>query len=69
MAGSKKKKGPRQPVGLQCTVCKGFGYVTAYNKNNETLKKQTTGESSFPLSKYCKRCKKHTEFKLMKKLK
>jgi ribosomal protein L33 len=65
----KKKKGPRQAVGLQCTVCKAFGYVTDYNKNNETLKKQTTGENTFPLSKYCKKCKKHTEHKLMKKLK
>ncbi|HCC84366.1 MAG TPA: 50S ribosomal protein L33 [Candidatus Pacebacteria bacterium] len=66
---SKKKKGPRQAVGLQCAECKAFGYVTAYNKNNETLMKQTSGESTFPLSKYCKRCKKHTTHKLMKKLK
>lgn len=68
MAG-KKKKGPRQAAGLQCTKCKSFGYVTEYNKNNETLKKQTTGESTFPIQKYCKKCKVRTEHKMMKKLK
>jgi ribosomal protein L33 len=66
---AKKKKGPRQIFGLQCTKCKQFGYVTEYNKNNEQLKKQTTGESTFPIMKYCKRCKTHTEHKIMKKLK
>jgi ribosomal protein L33 len=64
-----KKKGPRQIIGLQCTVCKGFGYVTEYNKNNEQLKKQAGKSSTFPIKKYCKRCRKHTEFKMMKKLK
>lgn len=66
---SKKKKGPRQAAGLQCTHCKSFGYVTDYNKNNETLKKQTSGDSTFPIMKYCKVCKVHREHKLMKKLK
>lgn len=66
---AKKKKGPRQIFGLQCTVCKHFGYVTEYNKVNEQLKKQTTGKGSFPINKYCKTCKKHTPHKLMKKLK
>jgi ribosomal protein L33 len=66
---AKKKKGPRQKIGLQCTVCKSFGYVTEYNKNNEQLKKQQSGEATFPISKYCKVCKKHTEHKQMKKLK
>lgn len=64
-----KKKGPRQAAGLQCNVCKSFGYITEYNKNNETLKKQTSGESTFPLNRYCKVCKKHTPHRLMKKLK
>lgn len=64
-----KKKGPRQSVGLQCTVCKSFGYITEYNKNNEQLKKQAGKDATFPIKKYCKKCQKHTEFKMMKKLK
>lgn len=64
----KKKKGPRQIVGLKCGVCSAFGYVTEYNKNNEQLKKQKE-ESTFPLSKYCKVCRKHTDHKQAKKLK
>jgi len=66
---AKSKKGPRQIIGLQCTVCKHFGYVTEYNKNNEELKKQTSGKATFPMNKYCKHCRKHTEHKMMKKLK
>jgi len=68
MAG-KKKKGPRQSVGLQCSVCKSFGYISEFNKNNEQLKKQTTNEVTFPLNKYCSVCQKHTAHKQMKKLK
>ncbi len=64
-----KKKGPRQLVGLQCSICKSFGYVTEYNKNNEQLKKQTDEKNTFPIKKYCKRCRKHVNFKMMKKLK
>jgi len=64
----KKKKGPRQIVGLKCSVCNAFGYLTEYNKNNEQLKKQKD-ETTFPLKKYCKVCKKHTEHKQAKKLK
>lgn len=64
----KKKKGPRQIVGLKCGVCNAFGYITEYNKNNEQLKKQQ-GEGTFPLSKYCSVCRKHTEHKQAKKLK
>jgi ribosomal protein L33 len=66
---AKKKKGPRQIVGLKCSVCGTFGYVTEYNKNNEQLKKQTTNESTFPLEKYCSKCMKHTTHTLAKKLK
>ncbi len=65
---AKKKKGPRQSAGLKCKVCGIFGYLTEYNKNNEQLKKQQ-GEGTFPLSKYCKVCRKHTEHKQAKKLK
>ena len=68
MAG-KKKKGPRQAVGLKCSVCGAFGYITQVNKNNEILKKQTTNVSTFPLKKYCSVCKKHTVHKQAKKLK
>lgn len=66
---SKKKKGPRQAVGLKCTVCGGFGYITEFNKNNEQLKTQTTGKKTFPLQKYCSICRTHTEHKQAKKLK
>jgi len=69
MAKGKKKKGPRQAVGLKCTVCGVFGYITEYNKNNEQLKKQTTDKNTFPLKKYCKRCQKRTDHKMSKKLK
>lgn len=64
----KAKKGPRQITGLQCTVCKHHNYVTEFNKNNEQLLKQK-GEATFPMQKYCKHCRKHTEHKQMKKLK
>lgn len=66
---AKKKKGPRQAVGLKCSVCGKFNYITEYNKLNEQLKKQTDGKASFPLMKYCPKCRKHTEHKMMKKLK
>ncbi len=69
MAKAKKKKGPRQAVGLKCSDCGVFGYITSYNKNNEILKKQTTDTSTFPIKKYCKRCQKRTEHKMAKKLK
>ncbi len=64
-----KKKGPRDIVGLVCTVCGAFNYVTEFNKNNERLKKQTSGEETFPIKKFCPRCNKHTLHKVQKKLK
>lgn len=66
---AKAKKGPRQSVGLKCSVCGAFGYVTEYNKNNEQLKKQKDDQGTFPLNKYCKVCKKATPHKMAKKLK
>jgi len=66
---AKTKKGPRQSVGLQCKKCKAFGYITEYNKNNEQLKKQTSGETTFPLKKYCSVCRAHQEHVMAKKLK
>jgi len=65
----KSKKGPRQKVGLKCSACGVFGYITNYNKNNEQLKTQAGGEKTFPLNKYCKKCMKHTAHKMAKKLK
>jgi ribosomal protein L33 len=62
-------KGPRINTGLVCTVCGAFNYLSEYNKNNERLKKQTTGEETFPLKKYCSRCQKHTEHKKQDKTK
>ncbi len=66
---AKAKKGPRQIVGLKCKACGNFGYLTEFNKNNEQLKKQTTGETTFPLKKYCAVCRKHTVHVQAKKLK
>lgn len=66
---AKKKKGPRQAIGLKCSQCGAFGYVSQYNKTNELLKKQTTETSTFPIKKYCSRCQKRTEHKMAKKLK
>ncbi len=66
---AKKKKGPRQSVGLKCSACGAFGYITEFNKNNEQLKKQTSNQSTFPINKFCKVCRKHAEHKQAKKLK
>ena len=66
---AKKKKGPRQVIGLKCGVCSAFNYITEYNKNNEQLKEQTKNEKTFPLNKYCNVCRKHTSHKVAKKLK
>lgn len=66
---AKKKKGPRQATGLKCKVCNNFNYITQFNKLNEQLLKQTSGEGTFPLNKYCKRCQKSTPHVQSKKLK
>ncbi len=67
---AKKKKGPRELVGLKCTVCSSFNYLTQVNKINEQLKTQSAKEEpTFPLKKYCPVCKKHTEHTKSKKLK
>lgn len=54
------KKGQRNQLGMQCTVCKNVTHVTERNKQNtpEPLK----------LSKYCNTCQKRTEHKERKKL-
>ena len=66
---AKKKKGPRQIVGLKCSRCSAFGYITEFNKNNEILKKQKGDDPTFPIKKYCKKCRAHTMHKQAKKLK
>lgn len=54
------KKGPRIKVGLICSKCKSFNYVTTRNKINVS--------QPLKLNKYCSRCKKHTEHIEKKKL-
>lgn len=56
------KKGNRIIIGLKCDVCNERGYVTEKNKVNTT-------EKISDLSKYCKKCKKHTPHKEVQKLK
>jgi len=58
---AKKKKGPRQILGLICQECKSFNYVSERNRTNT--------EKKLVLRKYCKRCRKHTEHKETSKLK
>jgi len=66
---AKKKKGPRQVIGLKCGECSSFNYVSEYNKNNEQLKEQAKNEKTFPLNKFCNVCRKHTLHTVSKKLK
>ena len=66
---AKKKKGPRQVIGLKCGECSSFKYVSEYNKNNEQLKEQANSEKTFPLNKFCNVCRKHTPHTISKKLK
>jgi large subunit ribosomal protein L33 len=54
------KKDQRLLLGMVCTVCKSTNYVTKRNKINTPEK--------IRLSKYCRRCKKHTEHKETSKL-
>lgn len=56
-----KKKGPRIIVGLKCSECGNFNYITERNKVNTTEKLE--------LKKFCKRCRKHTPHKETSKLK
>ncbi len=55
-----KKKGARVLVGLTCTVCGTFNYVSQRNKTNTV--------SPLKLNKYCKTCRKRTPHKEKKKL-
>jgi large subunit ribosomal protein L33 len=46
---------PREIVTLQCNVCK--------NRNYSTTKNRKTTTERLEFSKFCKRCRKHTEHK------
>ncbi|MFH1561010.1 MAG: 50S ribosomal protein L33 [Patescibacteria group bacterium] len=56
-----KKKGPRMIVGLLCSVCNTFNYISERNKANTPEK--------LNLSKYCRKCKKRVPHKETQKLK
>ncbi len=47
--------GNRTIVTLECSVCKERNYTTDRNKRTQT--------DRLALSKFCKRCRKHTEHK------
>ncbi|MBT3390912.1 MAG: 50S ribosomal protein L33 [Chloroflexi bacterium] len=49
MAG---KKGVRHVVTMACTDCKERNYMTEKNRRNDS--------GRLELSKYCRRCRKHT---------
>ncbi len=46
---------PRENIVLQCTDCKGRNYVTTKNKKEM--------KDRLELSKFCRRCRKHTDHK------
>ena len=43
---------PQTKFVMECSVCKTYGYVTSKNRQNVTDK--------LTLSKYCRKCGKHT---------
>ncbi len=43
---------PQTKFVMECSVCKTYGYVTSKNRQNVTDK--------LSLSKYCRKCGKHT---------
>ncbi|MFC1790353.1 50S ribosomal protein L33 [Patescibacteria group bacterium] len=55
------KKGPRQPFGLVCTVCKSQNYISQKNKVNTPDKVE--------FKKFCRKCRKKTLHKETSKLK
>ena len=54
------KKDHRILIALICQVCKSQNYITSKNK--------TTATEKLVRSKFCKRCRKHTEHKETEKL-
>jgi large subunit ribosomal protein L33 len=55
------KKGPRQIIGLKCSECGNFNYISERNKTNTPDKLE--------LQKHCRKCRKHTKHTEAKKLK
>lgn len=55
------KKGNRLIVGLLCSECNSFNYITERNRVNTTEK--------LALKKYCRKCRKRTDHKETQKLK
>ena len=53
------KKGPRNQVSLQCSECKEINYHSSKNKQNSP--------DRLELKKFCRRCKKNTLHKELKK--
>ncbi|MCE9672419.1 50S ribosomal protein L33 [Myxococcus stipitatus] len=48
-------KGNRSIISLECTVCKERNYTTTKNKKKS--------QDKLELSKFCSRCRKHTDHK------
>ncbi len=55
---AKTKKGVRDFVAMECSVCGNRNYRTS---------KQTRAQTKLELKKYCKWCRKHTAHKEKKK--
>jgi large subunit ribosomal protein L33 len=49
---------PREIIQLQCTVCK--------NKNYSTTKNRKTTTERLEFSKFCRKCRKHTDHREVK---
>ncbi|MCX6817100.1 MAG: 50S ribosomal protein L33 [Candidatus Beckwithbacteria bacterium] len=58
---AKKSKGPRGLIALKCSVCNRQNYITQKNRTNTPEK--------LALTKYCRKCRKHTIHKETSKLK
>ncbi len=54
-------KANRFQIGLECSECGEFNYITQKNKINM--------EGKLKVKKYCRHCRKHTEHKEKAKLK
>jgi len=48
-------KGNRSLISLECTVCKDRNYTTTKNRRKQ--------QDKLEMSKFCRRCRKHTDHK------
>lgn len=48
-------KGNRSLISLECTICKDRNYVTTKNRRKQ--------QDKLEMSKFCRRCRKHTDHK------